>query len=259
MPAAISATIYLSVPADAEFIKAFVRGIIIAISAKTRDPFSVNFRRNLTAPGEVRGCPPSFEPCDKALPASEMRSAATPATLVCWGETNSTKNTSEGESQGKSDHRVLLRDADITASTVPAAQLAARSGPCRQISPLPGQQQQLPSLGLFRVQQRTTQGLLSSSRVTEFCRGKVSSAFGPWSFEPHKRNWLADRSLGRRDKLAVTPRHVAGPPGSPSDSAIAGLWHSGAIRTRFWHGPRSRLSREHPGPLGVSNTDEDDT
>ena len=94
-----------------------------------------------------------------------------------------------------------------------------------------------------QCRQRTTQGLLSSSRVTEFCRGKVSSAFGPWSFEPHKRNWIADRSLGRRDKLAGTPRHVAGPPGSPSDSAIAGLWHSGTIRTRFGHGPRSRLSR----------------
>jgi hypothetical protein len=121
LPAAISAAVYLGIPADAEFIKAFVRGIIIAISAKTTDPFSVNLRRNLTAPGEVRGCPPSFEPCDKALPASEMHAAATPATLVCWGETNSTKNTSEGERQGKSDHRVLLRDADIAASTMPAA------------------------------------------------------------------------------------------------------------------------------------------
>jgi hypothetical protein len=126
LPAAISAAVYLGVPADTEFIKAFVRGIIIAISAKTTDRFRVDFRRNLTAPGEVRGCPPSFEPCDQALPASEMHPAATPATLVCRGETNSTKNTSEGERQGKSDHRVLLRDADIAASTMPAARVGRR-------------------------------------------------------------------------------------------------------------------------------------
>src|SRR5262252_9239199 len=146
LPAAISAAVYLGVPADTEFIKGFVRGIIIAISAKTADSFSVNVRRNFTAPGEARGCPPSFEPSDQALPASEMHPAATPAMLVCQGETNSIENIPKRQRQGKSDHRVLLRDADIAASTMPSRTCwpPVRSGLCCQISQLAGRREQLP-------------------------------------------------------------------------------------------------------------------
>jgi hypothetical protein len=160
-----------------------VRGIIIAISAKTTDPFSVNFRRNLTAPGEVRGCPPSFESCDKALPASEMQSAAAPAMLVCWGETNSTKNTSEGESQGKSDHRVLLRDADIAASTMPAAQLAAGAiWPVPSELPLPERRQQLPFFRSVQGQPRRFLGACCGSGlppIADRCRAMVGCSSVP--------------------------------------------------------------------------------
>jgi hypothetical protein len=106
----------LGVPANAELIKAIVRGIIIAISAKSADPFSVDIRRNFAAPGEIRGCPPVFKRRNHPLPAM--------ATLLRRGNTSSIENISEGERQGTSDHRILLRDAGIRASTMPALMFA---------------------------------------------------------------------------------------------------------------------------------------
>jgi hypothetical protein len=46
--------VYLGVPTDAELIKAFMRGILTAMSAKsTAPPLSLVARRNFAAPGEV--------------------------------------------------------------------------------------------------------------------------------------------------------------------------------------------------------------
>jgi hypothetical protein len=105
----------LGVPADAELIKAFMRGILAAISAKSVKPLDVVARRNFAAPSEVGGCPPVFELRYHALPA-----VAKTATLRRWCKPNSVENIPEGERRGTSDHRVLLQDADITALIMPA-------------------------------------------------------------------------------------------------------------------------------------------
>src|SRR5262249_29175746 len=57
-----------------------------------------------------RGCPPVFKRLGPALPA-----AATTETLHGRGKIDWVENISEGERQGTSDNRVLLRDADIGA------------------------------------------------------------------------------------------------------------------------------------------------
>ena len=106
-------------PTDAELIKTFMRGIFTAISTKSAEPLGVVARRNFAAPGVVRRGPPVFKRRNHSLPASEMHPAITTGRL-CRGETNSVENVSEGERQGTSEHRVLQRDADITALTMPA-------------------------------------------------------------------------------------------------------------------------------------------
>jgi hypothetical protein len=98
--AAILATEYLGIPADTEFIKALMRGLLTAISAKSAESLPVVARRYFASPSEVRCCPPVFKRRNHPLPAM--------ATLLSGGNTNSIENISEGERQGTSDHRVLL-------------------------------------------------------------------------------------------------------------------------------------------------------
>jgi hypothetical protein len=121
LPPALPAAAYLGIPAGAELIKALMRRILPAISAKAAEPLGSVVRKNLAAAGEVRHGRPIPERCEQTLPAVERRPAVTPGTLLHRGETNSVKNVAEGERHGGSDdHRVLLRGADITASSMPA-------------------------------------------------------------------------------------------------------------------------------------------
>jgi len=112
----MSTEIYFGIPTDAELIKALTRGISTAISAKSVEALGVAACWSFAAPGEVRRCPPFFKRGNHAPPA-----ATTTAALHRRGKTNSAENTAEYERQGgASDHRVLLRDANIAASTMPA-------------------------------------------------------------------------------------------------------------------------------------------
>jgi hypothetical protein len=54
MPPAPLAVGYLCIPADAQFIKALMRGILPAIWAKAAEPFGPVAQVNCAAPGEVR-------------------------------------------------------------------------------------------------------------------------------------------------------------------------------------------------------------
>jgi hypothetical protein len=101
---AILAAVYLGIPADAELIRALMRGILTAISAKSVEPLGLDARQNFAVPGEVRRCPPILKRRYHALPMS-----ATTATLRRGGKTNSVDNAAERERQGGTgDHRVLL-------------------------------------------------------------------------------------------------------------------------------------------------------
>ena len=95
LSSAIPAEIHLGIPADAELIKALMRGIFTAISAKSMEPLGVAACWNFGAPGEVGLCPPVFKRGDHALPA-----AATTAALRRWGKTNSAENTAKREGRG---------------------------------------------------------------------------------------------------------------------------------------------------------------
>jgi hypothetical protein len=54
LPPAPLAVGYLCVPADAQFIKALMRGLLPAIWAKAAEPFGTVAQMNCAAPGEVR-------------------------------------------------------------------------------------------------------------------------------------------------------------------------------------------------------------
>jgi hypothetical protein len=54
LPPAPLAVGYLRIPADAQFIKALMRGILPAIWAKAAEPFGPVAQMNCAAPGEVR-------------------------------------------------------------------------------------------------------------------------------------------------------------------------------------------------------------
>src|SRR5215472_7572330 len=115
LPPAIPAMVYLGIPADAELIKAVMRGILTAICAKSAEPLRVLDRRNLPAPSEVGLYPPLFTRHNHALPA-----AATTATLGRRAKAKPIDDASERKRQsGTSDHRVLLSDTNIAASSMP--------------------------------------------------------------------------------------------------------------------------------------------
>jgi hypothetical protein len=123
---AVPAAADLSIPTGAEFIKAFMRGILTAVSAKAAEPLGPVVQQNFTAPGEVRDCRPISERRNDALPPAMTDRVGKIDALLCRGEANSVENVSKGEGQGgTSDHRVLLRGTDITASTMPAGCLVA--------------------------------------------------------------------------------------------------------------------------------------
>jgi hypothetical protein len=85
-------------------MRAVLRGILTAISAKSLEPLGLAAQQNFTAPGEVRRCPPVFKRRNHTLPA-----AATPATLRRRGKTNLGDDPAEREGLGGAgDHRVLL-------------------------------------------------------------------------------------------------------------------------------------------------------
>jgi hypothetical protein len=116
MPAAA----YLSIPAGAELIRALVRGISSAIAAETGESLGPVLQQNVTVPFKDRDCRPLSECRNNAQQPGGALAAQADA-LSQRGETNSVEHISNGEEQGgTSDHRILL-NAEIAASTVPAA------------------------------------------------------------------------------------------------------------------------------------------
>src|SRR5262249_14559698 len=59
LPRALPATGYLGIPAGAEFIKALVHGILLAVWAKAAGSLGFVVQKNFAAPGEVGLCRPN--------------------------------------------------------------------------------------------------------------------------------------------------------------------------------------------------------
>jgi hypothetical protein len=103
-----------------------MRGFLTAVSAEAVKPLGSLVQQNFTAPGEIQDRRPISEPRDDALPAAKTDRAAEINALLYRGETKPVEDGSKAEGQGgTSDHRILLRGADIVASTMPAGCLVA--------------------------------------------------------------------------------------------------------------------------------------
>jgi hypothetical protein len=111
----------LGIPAGAEFIKALMHGILLAVWAKAAESLGFVVQKNFAAPGEVRLCRPNTKRRQHALPEVETYAASTTPSLMRRGKANATENITEGEGLGGTgDHRVLLRGAETDALSMPA-------------------------------------------------------------------------------------------------------------------------------------------
>jgi len=199
LPPAIPAMVYLGIPADAELIKAVMRGILTAICAKSAEPLRVLDRRNLPAPSEVGLYPPLFKRHNHALPA-----AATTATLRRRAKAKPIDDASERKRQsGTSDHRVLLSDTNIAASSMPPECVGRWSAPLWfQIEQLPGRW----------------------ARLSLQCPSHV----------PEETGTLHARAT-RRLASALTACHMLGHGRLPAEANAQGRCHRSGDRRNFLH------------------------
>src|SRR5258706_10578778 len=91
LPPAPLAVGYLCVPADAQFIKALMRGILPAFWAKAVEPFAPVALTNCAAPGEVGHEGPNSERRKSMPPGIEARPAVTTHTPLDRDEAKSVK------------------------------------------------------------------------------------------------------------------------------------------------------------------------
>ena len=120
MPA-LPAVRYLCAPAEAQLIKALMRGILPAIRAKTTRLLGSVVQKNFVAHGEIRQKGPNSERCKGVLPAFEIGPAVTTHTPLNRDKAKSVENIAEGPwLAGTDDHRLLLRGTGSTALNMPA-------------------------------------------------------------------------------------------------------------------------------------------
>src|SRR3984893_12442976 len=109
LPPAPLAVGYLCVPADAQFIKALMRGILPAFWAKAVEPFAPVALTNCAAPGELGHEGPNSERRKSMPPGLEARRAVTTHTPLDRDEAKSVKEIAERDRvAGMDDHRFLL-------------------------------------------------------------------------------------------------------------------------------------------------------
>jgi hypothetical protein len=121
LPSAAPAAADLGIPAGTALIKALMRGILPAISAEAAEPLGSVAGKSCTAPSEVRPRRPISERGEQTLQSVWTNAAGGTAARRHPGQTDSIEKMTEGERQGSPcDHRVLLRGANIAASTMPA-------------------------------------------------------------------------------------------------------------------------------------------
>jgi hypothetical protein len=112
---------YLCVPADAQFIKALMRGLLPAIWAKAAEPFGTVAQMNCAAAGEVRHQGPNSERRKSMPPSIETRPAVTTQTPLDRDEAKSVEKIAQGERLARTDdHRLLLHGIGSRASNMPA-------------------------------------------------------------------------------------------------------------------------------------------
>jgi hypothetical protein len=98
-----------------------MRGMPPAISAETAEPLGSVARESCAAPSQIRPGRPISERREQTLQAVQTNPANGTAALPDRAKTDSIEKMTEGERQGSpGDHRILLRGANIAASTMPA-------------------------------------------------------------------------------------------------------------------------------------------